>query len=72
MRILVVDDEQRLARSVARGLEAEGFDVDVVFDGSVTAVHTFYWSNMRMRAPLTPVIALAAAAGVARAVRASS
>ncbi|MEM8923532.1 MAG: response regulator transcription factor [Actinomycetota bacterium] len=33
MRILVVDDEQRLAASIARGLEAEGFTVDVVNDG---------------------------------------
>ena len=33
MRILVVDDEQRLAVSIARGLEAEGFSVDVVHDG---------------------------------------
>ncbi|MFQ5556809.1 MAG: response regulator transcription factor [Acidimicrobiales bacterium] len=33
MRILVVDDEQRLARYLARGLEAEGFGVDVVHDG---------------------------------------
>ena len=29
----------------------------------VTGVHVFYWTNMRMRAPLEPVIALAAAAG---------
>ena len=34
MRILVVDDEQRLAKSIARGLEADGFDVDVVHDGT--------------------------------------
>ncbi|MEM1333228.1 MAG: response regulator transcription factor [Actinomycetota bacterium] len=33
MRILVVDDEVRLANSLARGLRAEGFDVDVVHDG---------------------------------------
>ena len=33
MRILVVDDEERLARSIARGLEADGFAVDVVHDG---------------------------------------
>ena len=32
---------------------------------SLTAVHAFYWSNLRMRAPLMPVIALVAAAGVA-------
>ncbi len=30
-----------------------------------TAVHAFYWSNLRMRAPLIPVVALAAAAGTA-------
>ena len=33
MRILVVDDEVRLARSVARGLQAEGFAVDLAHDG---------------------------------------
>ena len=33
MRLLVVDDEVRLAESVARALRAEGFDVDVVHDG---------------------------------------
>ncbi len=33
VRILVVDDEQRLAASVARGLRSEGFTVDVVHDG---------------------------------------
>ena len=30
-----------------------------------TVVHAFYWSNLRMRAPLMPVIALVAAAGMA-------
>jgi DNA-binding response OmpR family regulator len=34
VRILVVDDEVRLAASIARGLEAEGYDVDVVHDGN--------------------------------------
>ena len=33
MRVLVVDDEIRLADSIARGLAAEGFDTDVVHDG---------------------------------------
>ncbi|GAB2992975.1 MAG TPA: response regulator transcription factor [Actinotalea caeni] len=33
MRILVVDDERTLARSVARGLQAEGFAVDLAHDG---------------------------------------
>lgn len=34
MRILVVDDEERLARSVARGLELEDFEVDVCLNGT--------------------------------------
>jgi DNA-binding response OmpR family regulator len=34
MRILVVEDEERLARSLARGLEADGFAVDVALDGT--------------------------------------
>ncbi len=29
-----------------------------------TGVHTFYWSNLRMRAPLMPFVAIVAAAGV--------
>jgi len=34
VRILVVEDERRLAASLKRGLEKEGFAVDVVFDGT--------------------------------------
>ena len=34
MRVLVIDDELRLARSVKIGLEAEGFAVDVAHDGT--------------------------------------
>ncbi|TYL55770.1 response regulator transcription factor [Nocardioides sp. BGMRC 2183] len=33
MRVLVVDDERRLARSLKLGLEAEGFSVDLAHDG---------------------------------------
>ncbi|MGH9000441.1 MAG: response regulator transcription factor, partial [Acidimicrobiia bacterium] len=33
MRVLVVEDEMGLARALQRGLEAEGFCVDVAFDG---------------------------------------
>ncbi|MEU5212599.1 response regulator transcription factor [Streptomyces sp. NPDC020742] len=32
-RLLIVEDEQRLARSLAKGLAAEGYAVDVVHDG---------------------------------------
>jgi len=38
----------------------------VVLIVSFTAVHLLYWSNMRMRAPLIPVIALLAVRGVVR------
>ena len=31
---------------------------------SLTAVHCFYWSNLRMRAPLMPVLSVMAARGV--------
>lgn len=34
MRLLVVDDEVRLAESIARALRAEGFEVDMVHDGN--------------------------------------
>jgi two-component system OmpR family response regulator len=34
MRVLVVEDEKRLAAGLRRGLEAEGFAVDVALDGS--------------------------------------
>jgi DNA-binding response OmpR family regulator len=33
MRVLVVEDEQRMARALQKGLQAEGFAVDVVHDG---------------------------------------
>jgi DNA-binding response OmpR family regulator len=33
MRILVVEDEAAMARSLARGLQAEGYTVDVAVDG---------------------------------------
>lgn len=34
MRVLVVEDEQRLADAIARGLRAEGMAVDVAYDGT--------------------------------------
>ncbi|WP_280335255.1 response regulator transcription factor [Nocardia wallacei] len=33
MRVLIVEDEKRLADTLAKGLEAEGFAVDVAYDG---------------------------------------
>jgi hypothetical protein len=35
----------------------------ILLAGCFTAVHAVYWSNLRMRAPLMPAVALAAAAG---------
>lgn len=34
MRLLIVEDEKRLALALAKGLSAEGFAVDVVHDGT--------------------------------------
>ncbi|MEO7119254.1 MAG: response regulator transcription factor, partial [Candidatus Limnocylindrales bacterium] len=34
MRVLIVEDERRLAAGLRNGLEAEGFAVDVAFDGT--------------------------------------
>ncbi|MDX6283858.1 MAG: hypothetical protein QOH03_4929 [Kribbellaceae bacterium] len=34
MRLLIVEDERRLADALARGLTAEGFAVDVCYDGA--------------------------------------
>ncbi|MDQ1518141.1 MAG: hypothetical protein QOE80_3971, partial [Actinomycetota bacterium] len=34
MRILVVEDEERIADALRRGLEAEGFAVDVAANGT--------------------------------------
>ena len=38
VRVLVVEDERRLAAAVKRGLEAEGFVVDLAYDG-VSGLH---------------------------------
>lgn len=35
MRILVVEDDARIAKTIRRGLEAEGFAVDNALDGEV-------------------------------------
>ena len=33
MRILVVEDDQKIAQAVKKGLELKGYAVDAVFDG---------------------------------------
>jgi DNA-binding response OmpR family regulator len=39
MRVLVVEDQQRLARAVAEGLRREGMAVDVSYDGADALAH---------------------------------
>ncbi len=34
MKILVVEDEQKLAEALKRGLELQGYSVDIVGDGA--------------------------------------
>ncbi|QUQ65811.1 response regulator transcription factor [Kutzneria sp. CA-103260] len=43
MRVLVVDDHEELAETVAAGLRREGMAVDVVFDGAQALLRT--WDN---------------------------
>ena len=39
MRILVVEDDRKVAAFIQRGLEEEGYAVDVLHDGSEAGVH---------------------------------
>src|ERR1700758_3568774 len=39
MRVLVVEDQQRLAQAVAEGLRREGMAVDVCYDGADALAH---------------------------------
>src|SRR6187455_1603535 len=39
MRVLVVEDDRRVASFVQRGLEQEGFAVDVLYDGHDAGAH---------------------------------
>ena len=43
MRLLVVDDDPKLAGAVARGLRAEGHAVDVAADGDAALVQAAVW-----------------------------
>ena len=40
MRVLVVEDHQRLAAAIANGLRHEGMAVDLAFDGADALAHT--------------------------------
>ncbi|MDP9344171.1 MAG: response regulator transcription factor [Actinomycetota bacterium] len=43
MRLLVVDDDAKLARAVGRGLRSEGYAVDVVGDGDAALMQAAVW-----------------------------
>jgi hypothetical protein len=46
-----------------RDLRASPWLFALLLAASFTLVHTFYWTDMRMRAPVMPAVALAAAVG---------
>jgi two-component system, OmpR family, response regulator len=39
MRLLLVEDDEKLARSVSRGLRGEGYAVDLAVDGDAALIH---------------------------------
>jgi two-component system, OmpR family, response regulator len=43
LRLLVVDDDAKLARAVGRGLRGEGYAVDVVADGEAALMQAAVW-----------------------------
>lgn len=56
-----------LARGrVPRSQLLRGWIWGLLLAACFTAIHTFYWTNIRMRAPLIPVVCLAAALGTAQ------
>lgn len=55
-----------LAGRLPREVVLRGWIWGLILVVSFTAIHTFYWTNIRMRAPLIPVVCLAAALGAAR------
>ncbi|MBI2824541.1 MAG: glycosyltransferase family 39 protein [Planctomycetia bacterium] len=57
------------AWSLRRRLLASPVVFGLLLAATLSAAHALYWTDMRMRAPATPVVALAAAAGAARSWR---
>jgi len=67
--VLIHSIEAPLGRSFparAAALGRFGAFWGLLLAASLSALHTLYWSDMRMRTPLMPAIALAAAAGMTR------
>src|SRR4051794_33199353 len=44
MRLLLVEDDAKLARSICKGLQNEGYAVDVVGDGDTALVNASVWA----------------------------
>ncbi|MHB8900365.1 MAG: ArnT family glycosyltransferase [Thermoguttaceae bacterium] len=57
-----------LGGRLPRDLLFRGWAWGLLLTATFMAVHTFYWTNVRMRAPLVPVICVAAALGLAQVV----
>jgi hypothetical protein len=51
---------------VPRDLVLRGWIWGLLLAATFTAIHTFYWTNIRMRAPVVPVVCIAAALGASR------
>src|SRR3954469_11621151 len=45
MRLLLVEDDEKLARAVARGLRHEGYAVDVAGDGDAALLQAAVWAH---------------------------
>lgn len=68
MKVLVIEDEKRLAATIARGLAADGSNVEVVHDGqdglwAATESASDVVRGMRARQVWTPVLVLTAEDG---------
>ena len=61
---LTLSQRERGTFSIFRGERGFVWRWAILLAGSFTVVHTVYWTDMRMRAPLVPAAALAAAAGL--------
>jgi DNA-binding response OmpR family regulator len=43
MRVLLVEDDEKLARALARGLRHEGYAVDLAADGDGASLQSGVW-----------------------------
>ena len=58
MRLLLVEDDSRVARFIRKGLEAENYQVDVASDGDLgmsprTAISASTWGRPTSMAPFS-------------------